>query len=153
MRKFLLIFAILFAIIASVEALESSATTTVRVNVLPIYNLSVDMNILNKLVYPGANLFAVVDLRKTDLIKTKEKTSKRINVDLSYEMLKGNLVVKRGFLETVPIIKYNREVVSVKIPSDLSGFYDLRIIASQSQSYSASDKDGFLVIKKFWFSY
>jgi hypothetical protein len=150
--KFLLVLVILFATILSVEALESSATTTARVNVLPIYNLSVHINILNKLVFPNQNLFVVVDLRKFDL--TKVKTSKRINVDLNYEIIQGNKIVKRGFIEKVPIIKYNRETVHVKIPSDFtSGFYDLRIIATSPQAYSASDKDGFLVLKKFWHSY
>jgi hypothetical protein len=150
MRKFLLIFVILLMTIVTVNALEASVQ--VRVTVLPIYNLSVHINILNKLVYSGTNLFVVVDLRKTDLIKIKG--SDRINVDLNYEILKGNKVVKKGFIETIPIIKYDRDVVIIKIPSDFtSGSYDLRIIASQSQSYTASDKEGFFVFKKFWFSY
>lgn len=149
MRRFLLIFVILLMAIVTVSAVE--ANVQVKVNVLPIYNLSVHINILNKLVFPSQNLFVVVDLRKTNLIKIKG--SDRIYVDLSYEILKGNQVIKKGFIETVPIIKYNRETVKVKVPSDFNGFYTLRIIATQSQAYTASDKDGFLVLKKFWYSY
>jgi hypothetical protein len=163
MKKFLLIVVILFATMFSVLSVETlapqftgaatnsvSVTTTARVTVLPIYNLSVDLDILNKVVQSGENLFAKVDLRKTDLIKTKNL--QRIYVDLNYEILMKNKVVKKGFIETIPIIKYDRETFSIKIPSDFSsGSYDLKIIASSPQAYSASDKKGFLVKKRFWF--
>jgi hypothetical protein len=159
--KFILVVAImmLFATMFSVLYTESSspltgavtnivsATTTATVTVLPLYNISVDIKILNKVVNSGESLFVLVNLAKTDL--TKVKSSPRINVDLNYEILVKNKVVKTGFIETIPIIKSDRDTVSISIPSDFSGSYDLRIIATESQAYTASDKDSFLVNKKF----
>lgn len=150
--KFLLVFVILFASIIFVEALQSTATTSAKVNVLPLYNLSIKINILNKLVFSGENLLVLVDLKKTDL--TKVKSSPRINVNLNYEILKGNKVVKTGFIETIPIIKSDRDTVDIKIPSDFNtDVYALRIIATNPQSYTASDKDYFLAFKRFKFKF
>jgi len=148
MNKLLLIFIILLATTITVQAVE--ANVEVKVTVLPAYRLSLDINTINKIVFTGDKLFFIVDLKKKDLTKLSNK----IYVDLNYEILKGKKVVKSGFLETTPLIKRNIEVLNVRIPDDFNpGNYELKVTASNPQSYPASDKDKFVVMKHFKFKF
>ena len=142
MRRFLLIFIILLISILFVNALEYNIP--VSITVLPIYNLSIDINILNNKLFPGENLDVIIKLEKTDLTSI----SKEIAVDLNYKIIKGKKVIKTGFLQTINITSYKEEIINIKIPSDLRGRYILKIIASNPQSYSDKDSKMFVVRKK-----
>lgn len=152
MNRILIIFLISLATVLFVStvfayALEASVSVKVTVTVLPVYNLSIHLNILNSLVSQNDKLLFTVDLKKKDLVPS---LSNKIYVDLNYEILKGNKVVKSGFLKTIYPTKCGREILSIKIPSDFStGSYTLRIIATNPQSYTASDTDTFTVKRKW----
>ena len=146
MNKFLLIFVISLAAVLFVQALETSVQVQVSVTVLPAYNLSIHLNILNTLVSQGDKLVFVVDLKKKDLTNMSGK----IYVNLNYEILRGNTVVKTGFLKTVYFNKCGRELLSIQIPSNFSaGSYTLKIIATNPQSNTATDTDNFIVKRKW----
>jgi len=151
MNRFLLIFVIsllailLVYVVEAVQALEANVTVRVTVTVLPAYRLFIDLDILNKIVYQGSNLLFTVELKKKDLTNMSNK----IPVNLNYEILKGNKVVKSGFLKTIYPTKCGRETLSISIPKDFStGSYTLRIIATNPQSYTANDTDTFTVKRK-----
>ena len=147
MNKFLLIFVISLAAVLFVQALETSVQVQVSVTVLPAYNLSIHLNILNSLVSQGDKLVFVVDLKKKDLVTSLPST---IPINLSYEILQGSKVVKSGFLKTVYFKKCGRELLSIQIPSNFSaGSYTLKIIATNPQSNTATDTDNFIVKRKW----
>ncbi len=147
MRRFLLIFIILLISILFVNALEYSIP--VSVTVLPIYNLSINIDILDNKLSSGENLSVFIELEKDNLINIDEE----IAVDLNYEITKGKKVIKNDFIQTININKYKEEIVNIKIPSDLRGKYILKIIASNPQSYLDEDKERFWVRKKGRFSF
>ena len=72
---FLCIF--LFSNMSLIKSQEVSTLATVEVN--PIYDLSIDIDILNQKISPGKNLSVLIDLKKTDLISISEE----ITVDLN----------------------------------------------------------------------
>ncbi len=150
-----LVFVIAIAGILLVIALGMSLTGSVtesvsvavqaRVTVLPAYNLSVDLKI-TKVVLAGDKLYFKVYLTKKDLTKM----SKPIDVDLNYGIYKGNVLLKKGFLKTVTLTKQDTETFSLKVPPDYNtGNYRLNITATNPQSYTASDTEPFIVIKRF----
>lgn len=145
MRRFLLVLTILLISILFVEAVEYNIP--VSVTVLPIYNLSIDMNILTKVIMPEKDLSVFIELEKTDLTHI----SKEIIVDLNYEIIKGRKVIETGFLQTLHVKDGIEKIVNIEIPPNLKGSYNLKIIASNPQSYSDEDKDKFWVRKKLRF--
>ena len=145
MRGFLLvliILSILISFIGTFKALEYNIP--VSVTVLPIYKLSIDIDILTEVTAPEKNLSVFIELEKTDLTKI----SKEIFIDLNYEIIKGKKVIETGFLQTINITEHKEKIVNIKIPLDLKGSYNLKIIASNPQSYSDEDKERFWVRKK-----
>lgn len=149
MRRFLLVLIILLMLILFVKGLEYNIL--VSVTVLPIYNLSIDIDILNNKLSSGENLSVFIELEKTDL----SSISKEIAVDLNYEIIKGREVINSGFLQTINITENKEEIINIKTPPDLKGSYILKIIASNPQSYSDEDEGRFWVRKKprFIFSF
>lgn len=142
MGRFLLVLIILLMLTLFVKGLEYNIP--VSVTVLRIYNLPIDINILNNKLSSGEDLNVFIELEKTDLADI----SKEIIVDLNYEIIKGKKVIKSDFLQTIKIIEYEEKIVNIKIPPDLRGRYILKIIASNPQSYSGEDSERFVVRKK-----
>lgn len=132
-------------LILFVKALEYHIP--VSVTVLPIYKLSIDIDILNNKLSPGENLSVFIELEKDNLINIDEE----IAVDLNYEIIKAKKVIKSDFLQTINITGYKEEIINIKISSDLRGKYILKIIASNPQSYSDEDSERFVVKKKIMF--
>ena len=147
MRRFLLTFIILLILISFIEVQALEYNIPVSVTVLPIYNLSINIDILNNKLSPGETLSVFIELEKTDL----SSISKEIAVDLNYKIIKRKKVIKDDFLQTINIIKSKEEIVNIKIPSDLRGRYILKITASNPQSYSDEDSKRFVVRKKQFF--
>lgn len=147
MKRFLWILIILFYIsifVLFIKAIEYNIP--VSVSVLPIYNLSIDIDILTEVTAPEKDLSVFIELEKTDLTDI----SKEIVVDLNYEIIKGRKVINGNFLQTIDITEHKEEIVNIKIPPDLKGSYILKIIASNPQSYSDEDKDKFFIWRKWW---
>ena len=148
----ILLTAIILALALGVS-LTGSATESVsvsvqaRVTVLPAYNLSLNLKLMNKIVFTDDRLFFKVYLTKQDLVASLKKP---IDVDLNYELLYGNTVIKKGFLKRVTLTKQDTEVFNIKIPYNLNtGIYTLKVTATNPQSYTASDKEGFFVVRRF----
>ncbi len=141
---------ILLMLILFVKGLEYNIP--VSVTVLPIYNLSIDIDILNNKLSSGENLNVSVELIKIDLINIVGE----ISVDLNYEITrkgKKSKTIKSGFLKTVDITNESVEIVEILISSDLKGRYILKIIASNPQSYSDEDSETFVVRKRYKLSF
>jgi len=147
MRRFLLVLIILLISILFVKGIEYNIP--VSVTVLPIYNLSINIDILNNKLSSGENLSVFIKLEKDNLINIDEE----IAVDLNYEIIKGKKVIKSDFLQTINITEYEEEIVEVRVSSDLKGRYILKIIASNPQSYSDEDSETFVVRKRYKLSF
>jgi len=129
----------LFNNLSLVESRRIATTATVTVN--PLYNLSIDIDILNEIVHNGENLSILIELEKEDL----SNISKEISVDLNYEIIRGKKIIESNFLKTVNITDKKEVTVNISISQDLRGAYNLKIIASNPQSNSDDDKDRFRV--------
>ena len=135
--------------VALIASEEVSTLATVTVN--PIYNLSIEIEILNDKLSSGENLSVLINLEKIDLANIAGE----ISVDLNYEITKKGKkteIVESGFLKTVDIINQKNGVVGVSFSSDLKGKHILKIIASNPQSNSDEDSEVFIVKKKGKFS-
>ena len=75
---FIFLYIFLFFNVALIKSQEVSTLATVTIN--PIYNLSIDINILNNKLSSGENLSVFISLEKTDLTIISEE----ISVDLNY---------------------------------------------------------------------
>ena len=137
---FLCIF--LFSNVSLIKSQEVSTLATVEVN--PIYDLNIDIDILNQKISPGKNLSVLIDLKKTDLTSISEE----ISVDLNYEIIKGRKIIEIGFIKTISITDEKMEVVEISISPDLKGKYILKITASNPQSHSDEDSETFIIRKK-----
>ena len=140
---FLCIF--LFSNISLIKSQEVSTLATVSVN--PIYDLDIEIDILNNKLSSGENLRVSINLTKTDLTGISEE----ISVDLDYEIArrgKKGKTIESGFLKNVSITDEETETVEIMISPDLKGRYILKIIASNPQSNSDEDSETFVVRKK-----
>ena len=136
--------------VALIASKEVSTLATVTVN--PIYNLSIEIEILNDKLKSGENLSVLINLEKIDLANIAGE----ISVDLNYEITKKGKkgeIIESGFLKTINIINQKDEVVEIPIFSGLKGKYILKIIASNPQSNSDEDSETFVVKKKGKFSF
>ena len=138
----LLIFAtVIFLFLAFlVNAQQYSFLATVTVK--PIYNLTLDIEIITKEVLIGNNLNVSIKLSKTDLTE--------ITVDLTYEILKSNKkVLKSGYAGEIKVNDYNETIIQIPTPIDIKpGRYILNITANHPQAISSSDSDVFWVKRK-----
>ncbi len=144
MRWLIIILFGIFLFVSLVEAKQIETIVTVTVN--PIYNLSVDINILNKFISEGENLSVFVDLQKVNLTSI----SNEVSVDLNYQVLKDTKkrkIVEAGFVKVINVTDSKQDTVNITVTSDLSGVYILNIIASNPQSFSGDDEDEFHVRK------
>jgi len=153
MKKEVMIFIFLYMLLfTNLSLIKSQEINTIAiVNVNPIYNLSLDIDILNNKLSSGENLSVLINLKKTDLISISEE----ISVDLNYEIARNGekrKIIESGFLKTVNITDEKTEVVEILISSDLKGKYILKIIASNPQSHSSEGKDKFTVRKRMKFN-
>jgi len=155
MKKILTIFGVTAVSILAVfllgYALTGWAVSTsvqVKVTVLPIYKLYLNSELHQFIVNPGSSLPVEINIWKKDLTNNSEK---KINVELRYELLRGNKVVASGTLKNVTLKdKVFTGTVTIKIPSNFRDLYTVKIIAEHPQAYPAETKERFYVAKKFW---
>jgi hypothetical protein len=148
MRRFLLVLVILLMLILFVKGLEYNIP--VSVTVLPIYELSIDIDILNNKLSSGENLSVFIELEKTDLTNMAGE----ISVDLNYEIIKKKRkkfeIIARGYAGSLIVDDESNQTIQIPTPSDAhSGKYILKIIASNPQSYSDEDSETFVVRKRY----
>ena len=144
---FIMVSISLFTLLPLAESQEVSTLATVEVN--SIYELNVNIEILDDKISSGENLSVLINLTKTNLISIAGE----ISVDLNYEITKKgkkSKPIKSGLLKTVNITDNRTEVVEILISSDfdLKGRHILKIIASNPQSHSNEDSETFIVRKK-----
>lgn len=142
---FILISILLFIYLPLIKPQEITTKAVVEVN--RIYELDIEIDILNEKVLAGQNLSVFIELEKTDLADISDE----ILVDLDYEIFKKKKkrkIVESGFLKTINITNEKQEIIEIPISSDLKGKYALKIIASNPQSFSDEDKDKFKVRRK-----
>ena len=140
--KLLIFTTVIFLFLAFlVNAQQYSLLSTVTVK--PIYNLTLDIEIITKELLIGNNLNVSIKLSKTD-------PTKEIVVDLTYEILKPNKkVLKSGYAGEIKVNDYNETIIQIPTPIDIKpGRYILNITANHPQAISSSDSDVFWVKRK-----
>ena len=152
MKKEVIIFIFLCIFFLSniflIKSQEVSTLATVEVK--PIYELDINIEILDDKISSGENLSVLIELKKTDLISISEE----ISVDLNYEITKKGKkieIIESGFLKTINIIYEETGLCGILISSNLKGKYILKIIASNPQSHSDEDSKTFVARKKIRF--
>jgi len=129
---------IVFAIlILSVAALAVEFSTTARVSVTPVFNLSMDIKTQD--IIAGDNITLDVNLQSKNLTNI----AKEIGVTLDYEILKGKKSIKNGTF----FVNVTQETnTSFNIPSeDMRGKNTIKVTASHPQAISSQDGDDFFI--------
>ena len=139
---FILIGFLLFTNLNLIESKEISTKATVNVN--PIYELNIDIEIINDKIFSGENLSVFIELEKINLVEINEE----IEVRLDYKILKNKNLIENGFLKSININDEKEEIIQIQVSPDLQGRYDLKIIVSNPQSFSDEDSEMFKVQKK-----
>lgn len=126
-----------------------SYSVPVSVNVNPVYNLSLNVGVLNERALAGENLNVSLELEKIG-------REGEIEVYLSYDIIKGKKTVLSGYIGSINVSDYKKEVVQIPMPTSMEpGRYRLNVTATHPQAYSDSDNDDFWIRGKhawwqFW---
>lgn len=137
--KWLVLIAILF-IFPIALAIDFSIIASVTIN--PIYDLDLEIEIINEKVTGGDDLNVSVILEKNDLINIAGE----ITIDLNYEIVKAKkFVIKQGYADSIDITDHAEKIIQISTIGINPGKYTLRMNATHAQAYSSQDEDKFVV--------
>lgn len=146
MRRLGSIFLMFLLSIGTVNCVEQSLLATVSIN--PIYDLSLEIEVITERVLAGDNISVSVGLEKEDLSEFGK--GKEITVDLTYQILRPRKkLVDSGYAGEIKVKEYNETTIQIPVPTEAKpGRYILKMTASNPQAISSSDSDDFTVVKK-----
>ncbi len=149
MKKVVLILlsiTILLFLVSFLEAKSVEYSTMATVTVNPIYELSLEIDVITETILSGDNLSILINLSKEDLTTI----AKEIKVDLNYEILRSKVnLITSGYAGSVNVTNEIEITIQIPTPYDLGpGRYILRITASHPQAYGDESEDAFKVKRK-----
>ncbi len=137
---FLLI--ILFSLLVKAEnKIEYDIEAKVIVN--PITNITIELEIPKKIILVEENLSAKIKLNKTN--------DKLVIIDLKYEIIKGNRVIKT-ITDKIEILDYAEKIITIPTSDLKPGRYRLKATATYS-NVVAEDTDFFWIRRKWFVKY
>ncbi len=129
------------------ELTLTSVSIVAKLEVMPIYNLSLDISIPKKKLSQGEILFVNVNLTKNNLTFIDEVITANLGYVISKTTGKTTTIVQSGFLGTLDVNKTALQIfrIVINLPN---GKYNLKVNATEEQSIPSEDTDDFSLTGK-----